>query len=255
MITIADGIEKQNIELYTIVHNESSDLESAKKHILHLLKENKFPFSGSVTMLDAGCGGRLAGLYYYQQLNIEKFIFCDINHFFVEKTLTRSKELGIYGEGYKCSVEKLPLVDISVDFIHCDGVLMHVLDYESALNEFQRTLKPGGYLLLGCYAYGGLLRNCIYPFSKIIRKIISLPRLARFISYTGILKSQDYSLLDFVYAPIQTLFTRQQINELLLKRGFFKVNIYKSFKRIFNISILSEIFFGDGYVYVVAQKK
>jgi SAM-dependent methyltransferase len=41
------------------------------------------------------------------------------------------------------------IVDASFDCIFCSGVLEHVDDYQSALAERTRILKPGGTLLLG----------------------------------------------------------------------------------------------------------
>lgn len=37
----------------------------------------------------------------------------------------------------------------SYDCIYCSGVLEHVDDYQAALNEMTRVLKPGGVMLLG----------------------------------------------------------------------------------------------------------
>jgi ubiquinone/menaquinone biosynthesis C-methylase UbiE len=45
-------------------------------------------------------------------------------------------------------ITSIPLPDASVDAIMCTEVLEHIPDPLSALNEFRRLVKPGGYLLL-----------------------------------------------------------------------------------------------------------
>lgn len=44
--------------------------------------------------------------------------------------------------------QKLPFVDETFDAVFCSQVLEHVPQPEAALKEFQRVLKPGGYLIL-----------------------------------------------------------------------------------------------------------
>lgn len=51
----------------------------------------------------------------------------------------------------QASLERLPLLDGSADVVLCWGVLHHVDDYEAAMREIERILRPGGTLLLYVY--------------------------------------------------------------------------------------------------------
>lgn len=253
---VSENIKRQNIELYNIVHKESveEELLASKRHILSLLKKNSFPFDKTIAILDAGCGGRFAGLVYYSELHPRRFIGCDINPIFVETTLSHAKNLGLNYEAYECSVEELPLEDESVDFVHCDGVLMNIPDYEKALEELRRVLRIGGYLLLGVYAYGGILKYCGYPLARIIRKTVPIHSMARLVQFMGFLKRPNTSFLDLIYQPVETLFTKEEINTLLISKGFREIDINKSYRKCFNIPVISSILFGFGYMYIIARK-
>ena len=45
-------------------------------------------------------------------------------------------------------LEQLSFADDHFDFVHCRGVLMHIPDWERALGELCRVLKPGGKLVV-----------------------------------------------------------------------------------------------------------
>ena len=48
---------------------------------------------------------------------------------------------------------RLPLDSVSIDHIHCSGVLHHVPDPQQVLHEFNRILRPGGSIRLMIYNY------------------------------------------------------------------------------------------------------
>jgi SAM-dependent methyltransferase len=55
--------------------------------------------------------------------------------------------------------EKLPLADNSFDVALCYNMLDHVFDPGAIVREINRILKPGGYLLLGIYTHGMILKT------------------------------------------------------------------------------------------------
>src|SRR5262245_40033991 len=49
--------------------------------------------------------------------------------------------------------ERLPLDDVSVDYLHSSGVVHHARDPHHVLREFRRVLKPGGVCRIMVYNY------------------------------------------------------------------------------------------------------
>jgi len=100
----------------------------------------------NLKILDAGCGtgGMMMSLGEFGQvygidLSQEAIKFCQKRNL----------------EAIQASIEKIPFKDNYFDLITCFDVLYHqwVKNDQLAINEFFRTLKPGGYLLLRVPAY------------------------------------------------------------------------------------------------------
>ncbi len=100
------------------------------------------PKPGSL-FLDAGCGVgdhtiRLIKRGY-------QCVGVDISEAILERAKIRSTAHGIDSATYvSAPLEKLPFDEGHFDHIHCRGVLMHVPDWQTALTELCRVLKPGG---------------------------------------------------------------------------------------------------------------
>jgi SAM-dependent methyltransferase len=99
-------------------------------------------------VLDAGCGTgehtlRFAQLGY-------RCLGVDVARPALDRAAARARESGLASRvELAChALEELPLADASVDAVHCRGVLMHVPDWERALAELCRVLKPGGRIAL-----------------------------------------------------------------------------------------------------------
>ncbi len=99
-------------------------------------------------ILDAGCGVgdhalRLAA-HGFETIGI------DISAHVLEQARTTAERLGLAEDVrfMQGGLEELALPDESVAGIHCRGVLMHIPEWEAALAELCRVLKPGGALVV-----------------------------------------------------------------------------------------------------------
>lgn len=100
--------------------------------------------------LDLGCGeGRHCfGAYMSEEIDVFGFdmSLSDVGKAkenfdqFNENTSAKSCNFGV------ADAKKLPFKDNTFDFIICSEVLEHIIDYQSALSEINRILKPGGKL-------------------------------------------------------------------------------------------------------------
>ena len=100
--------------------------------------------------LDLGCGeGRHCfGAYMSEKIDVFGFdmSLSDVGKAkenfdqFNENTSSKSCNFGV------ADAKKLPFKDNTFDFIICSEVLEHIIDYQSALSEINRILKPEGKL-------------------------------------------------------------------------------------------------------------
>ena len=117
----------------------------------------KLSLNHDVKILDIGCGeGRhifgaleafpssyLIGL----DLNKDSLEICMENFKFFEELPHKDKKF-VLGNSYK-----LPFKDDEFDLIVCSEVLEHLHEYNDALKEIKRVLKPRGYFLASVPAY------------------------------------------------------------------------------------------------------
>jgi len=100
-------------------------------------------------ILDAGCGvgGSSRLLAKTFQCRVTGI---DLAHAFIEtaKDLTRLCELEPYVDFKRGSVLDMPFKTATFDVILCQHILMNIQDKKTAMEEFYRVLKPGGYLIL-----------------------------------------------------------------------------------------------------------
>jgi ubiquinone/menaquinone biosynthesis C-methylase UbiE len=117
--------------------------EQIMKRLFRILKP-----SSDALFLDAGCGtgdhtARIA-------LNGARCVGIDISESILEDARRRIARQGLHGRAsfQQEKLEGLSFPDDSFDFVHCRGVLMHIPDWERALAELCRVLKPGGRLAI-----------------------------------------------------------------------------------------------------------
>jgi SAM-dependent methyltransferase len=105
-------------------------------------------FTGAGRVLDAGCGyGQWAAAL--AAVN-DRVIGVDVNPNMVEISRMLCREHGLRNADFEVGqLPRLRFADEEFDLIWCWGVIMFV-DRALALREFNRLLKPGGRLLVGC---------------------------------------------------------------------------------------------------------
>jgi ubiquinone/menaquinone biosynthesis C-methylase UbiE len=88
-------------------------------------------------ILDAGCGN---GRYAYKLVHMGYTDVYAVDLF--DKILQND-----YGYT-KASIDELPFMDNSFDFVYCNSVIFYLDDPRKGIQEFQRVLKPGSPVLI-----------------------------------------------------------------------------------------------------------
>ena len=107
-----------------------------------------FEPSPGALFLDAGCGTgdhsiRIAARGFH-------CVGIDISETILAKARQNAANLGLGKEVLfsSQSLEDLAIADCRFDIVHCRGVLMHIPEWEKALEHLCRILKPGGTLII-----------------------------------------------------------------------------------------------------------
>jgi SAM-dependent methyltransferase len=103
------------------------------------------PLEGK-TVLDFGCGsGELSRLL--KERGAAKIYGVDLN----TEALDQARRANRYGSSVEFLLgaeSSIPLPNNSLDVVFCLSVLEHVIDVDSILDEWYRTLRPGGRVLI-----------------------------------------------------------------------------------------------------------
>ena len=122
-----------------------------------------FSLKNGAKVLDAGCGsGEFSE--YIKGLGFE-IVGIDISQTAIEKAKNRLPESSFYIGSLE---EPLPFKTEEFDAIWATDVLEHLFDIHTCLCEFNRILKPQGYLIL-TVPYHGLVKNLaitLFGFKK-----------------------------------------------------------------------------------------
>ncbi len=120
------------------VHAKGRDLEAMLRTI---------PLTGQERVLDAGCGTGHTALAFAPQ--VAQVIAVDLTQGMLDQGEQLALDRGLTNVEFRLGdVEKLPLADRHFDLIVSRYSAHHWPHPDAALQEFQRVLKPGGYVIL-----------------------------------------------------------------------------------------------------------
>ena len=138
---------KERAEIYADakIHNETyfASKFSLVKNIHEQRLNSLRILMGDVTdkkILDAGFGEG----YFLSNIKAKEKIGIELSEKRVLKTRILFPDLNVQS----ADVRQLPFEDNNFDVIICSEVLEHVSDYEKAILEFKRCIRPNGYLVL-----------------------------------------------------------------------------------------------------------
>jgi SAM-dependent methyltransferase len=116
----------------------------------------RFPLRDGDLVLDLGCGEGRHALEALQRRNVE-VVATDLNLADLKTARTRHAALGTESQKLYPVVAnalRLPYPDQCFDRVICAEVLEHLPDYQGALAEMRRVLKPGGLLAISVPRFG-----------------------------------------------------------------------------------------------------
>jgi len=257
---LSNEIEKKTARLFPQIHtnNTPKDIEAyrfnTQKVFDQFFKNENENYLQNKLSLEVGCGGRCAGINLLSKLELKEIHAIDLSPENISSTHEIVKNLSINNSYIKQgNALSISYDSDTFDFVMSDGVIHHTLNTRKALIEITRVLKPGGIVFLGIYGYGGIL-GMIFPLGKYIGKIVPFELMFKLATRTGFLRSQEYSILDWFYTPIQRNYRASTIISWLDESRYTEITIVKSTKWWFNMGVLSDILFGDGYLYFFAKK-
>jgi SAM-dependent methyltransferase len=121
------------------------------------------------------------------------------------------------------SVLAFPFPDGSFDFVWSAGVIHHTADFDKALSELTRVLRPGGKLFLLVYGAGGLRWKAI----KAVRPIVAdlgPDYIDLAIRTAGLPANNRKHFMDDLFVPVQILTRWDRLSEKLIDNGFANID-------------------------------
>jgi SAM-dependent methyltransferase len=129
-----------------------------------------YNFENPGSLLDAGCG---IGVFtrYYARKGFQ-VTAVDLTQNALDFT---NKSLSLYNlnaQVHLASVESLPFKNNSFDYVVSNGVIHHTPNPAIAAKEFLRVLKPNGIASVAIYYKNALLRQPLWPISKLALRVL-----------------------------------------------------------------------------------
>ncbi len=208
------------------------------------------------TVLEVGCGGRAAGITSLIPLGPKSIQAIDANRMNVNlvRKLCAANHWS-HVTVHHADALHLPFPDLHFDWVVSDGVIHHTTDPYRCFKEMTRVTQKGGFVFLGIYGYGGLWGRIIHPLGIALGKLLPYNLMLRFVNATGFMRSQNNSLIDWFYTPIQEKFNASEIYSWYQNNQFDMIEHITSPKWPYRLGLLSRLLFGDGYLFFIGRKK
>jgi SAM-dependent methyltransferase/uncharacterized protein YbaR (Trm112 family) len=136
-----------NAEWRAFIAKEQKYLQDCR-HIL-TTEVNREAVAGKI-VVDIGCGAGTSSAHFANYG--ARYIGVDHSRHAAMYSLRHLRAM--QGEGFTAqgNAEALPLRDASIDVVYSNGVLHHTPNFNTAMDEAYRVLKPGGRAIIALYA-------------------------------------------------------------------------------------------------------
>ncbi len=118
----------------------------------------------------------------------------------------------------KASVLDLPFEDNTFDFVWSAGVIHHTSNFDKALSELVRVLKPQGKLFLLVYGAGGLRWKAVQALRPVVVDL-GMNLIDEAINIAGLPANNRKHFMDDLFVPIQKLTRFSELTSKLPNLG------------------------------------
>ncbi|MDP2035624.1 MAG: class I SAM-dependent methyltransferase [Polaromonas sp.] len=123
----------------------------------------------------------------------------------------------------QASVLDLPFEDNSFDFVWSAGVIHHTSDFDRALSELTRVLKPQGKLFLLVYGAGGLRWKAVQALRPVVVDL-GMKFIDDAIGIAGLPANNRKHFMDDLFVPIQKLTRFSELTSKLPNLGYGSID-------------------------------
>ena len=166
--------------------------------------------SRPLTIADIGCGTGASTIQLAKELDA-KITAVDLLPEFLEELQTRTKAHGVADKitTLSCSMDVLPFADEEFDVIWSEGAI-YIMGFEKGINEWQKFLKPGGYIAISeiCWITNDRPQEIQDYWQNNYAEIDTIANKIRRLEKAGFSPSAHFILsencwLDNYYIPLQ----------------------------------------------------
>jgi ubiquinone/menaquinone biosynthesis C-methylase UbiE len=223
------GIENETGELFGTLWPSLSDTQFEESIELWnkraVANDFDLGFIKGKKCLDAGCGSGRYSIALARN-GAESVTAIDISKNGI--TEAQKRAVGIPQIQFQlASTLNLPFQESEFDFVLSAGVIHHTPDFDGALLELFRVLKPGGKLFLLVYGTGGLRWTAIKSLRPIVSQL-GIEFLDNAITLAKLPSNNRKHFLDDLFVPIQILTGKNELIKKLNSIGITDINFWEN---------------------------